>query len=29
VSRARIAAWGVEIDSLTPAQEKYLKSWEL
>jgi adenosylhomocysteinase len=29
VSRARVAAWGDAIDSLTPAQEKYLKSWEL
>ncbi|MDR1815681.1 MAG: adenosylhomocysteinase [Clostridiales Family XIII bacterium] len=28
VSRARLAAWGVEIDALTPEQEAYLSSWE-
>ena len=29
VSRARVAAWGDKIDTLTASQEKYLKSWEL
>ena len=27
VARRRLAAWGIEIDRLTPEQEKYLKSW--
>lgn len=25
----KLAAWGIEIDSLTPAQEKYLHSWQV
>jgi adenosylhomocysteinase len=29
VSKARLEAWGVEIDSLTPEQDVYLNSWEL
>jgi adenosylhomocysteinase len=29
IARHKLAAWGVEIDSLTPEQEKYLSSWEL
>jgi adenosylhomocysteinase len=29
VSKARLEAWGVEIDSLTPEQDSYLNSWEL
>ena len=27
VSARKLAAWGLEIDALTPDQEKYLKSW--
>lgn len=27
VARRRLAAWGIEIDQLTPEQEEYLKSW--
>ncbi|MDR3305316.1 MAG: adenosylhomocysteinase [Clostridiales Family XIII bacterium] len=29
VSQARLAAWGIEIDALTPEQQTYLNSWEL
>jgi len=29
VSRARLAAWGLEIDALTEEQSTYLNSWEL
>jgi adenosylhomocysteinase len=29
IAEQRLAAWGVEIDRLTPEQEKYLSSWEL
>jgi len=29
VSRARLKAWGVRIDTLTPEQEAYLSSWEI
>ncbi len=29
VARRRLAAWGIEIDSLTEKQKKYLKSWQL
>ena len=29
IARRRLAAWGIEIDSLTPEQEEYLKSWQL
>jgi len=29
VAGMKLAAWGVEIDTLTPEQEKYLNSWEL
>lgn len=27
VSRRKLAAWGIEIDKLSPEQEKYLNSW--
>jgi adenosylhomocysteinase len=29
VAEQKLAAWGMEIDRLTPEQEKYLSSWEL
>jgi adenosylhomocysteinase len=29
ISRRRLAAWGIEIDTLTEDQEKYLASWQL
>ncbi len=29
VARRKLAAWGIEIDTLTPAQETYLNSWRL
>jgi adenosylhomocysteinase len=29
IARRRLEAWGIEIDSLTPDQEEYLKSWQL
>ena len=29
VSKARLKAWGVRIDTLTPEQEAYLSSWEI
>ena len=29
ISKRLLAAWGAEIDELTPAQEKYLNSWEV
>ncbi|MDE0317212.1 MAG: adenosylhomocysteinase [Candidatus Poribacteria bacterium] len=29
VARLKLAAFGVEIDTLTPEQEKYLNSWEM
>ena len=29
VSRARLKAWGVRIDTLTPEQKAYLKSWDV
>ena len=29
VAGMKLAAWGVEIDALTPEQEKYLNSWNL
>lgn len=29
VAERKLAAWGIEIDRLTPAQEKYLHSWNL
>ncbi len=29
VARRKIKFWGLEIDSLTPEQEKYLSSWEV
>ena len=29
VARRKLAAWGIEIDTLTPEQEKYLNSWQL
>ncbi|QIB68218.1 adenosylhomocysteinase [Aminipila butyrica] len=29
VSNRKLEAWGIEIDKLTPEQEKYLNSWQL
>ena len=29
VASRRLAAWGIEIDTLTPEQEKYLQSWDV
>jgi len=29
IARLKLASMGVEIDSLTPEQEKYLSSWEM
>ncbi|MDR0519725.1 MAG: adenosylhomocysteinase [Clostridiales Family XIII bacterium] len=29
IAEQKLAAWGVEIDRLTPAQQHYLSSWEL
>jgi adenosylhomocysteinase len=29
ISKRLLIAWGVEIDQLTPGQEKYLNSWEV
>ena len=29
VARRKLAAWGIEIDELTPEQEKYLHSWQI
>lgn len=29
VARRKLEAWGIEIDKLTPEQEKYLNSWNL
>ena len=29
IARRRLAAWGIEIDKLTPEQEVYLNSWQL
>ncbi len=29
VARRKLAAWGIEIDTLTPEQEEYLNSWNL
>ena len=29
IARRKLAAWGVEIDSLTPEQEEYLSGWEV
>jgi len=29
VARRKLEAWGIEIDALTPEQEKYLNSWNL
>jgi len=29
IARRRLKAWGIEIDSLTPEQEEYLRSWEV
>ena len=29
VARRKLAAWDIEIDALTPEQEKYLNSWDL
>ena len=29
VARRKLAAWGIEIDALTPEQEAYLASWDV
>ena len=29
IARRKLAAWGIEIDTLTEEQEKYLHSWEV
>lgn len=29
IARRKLAAWGIEIDSLTPEQEAYLRSWQV
>ena len=29
IARRRLAAWGIEIDQLTPEQEAYLNSWQV
>ena len=29
IARRKLAAWGIEIDTLTPQQEKYLNSWQI
>ena len=29
VSTRKLAAWGIEIDKLTPEQEEYLNSWQV
>ncbi len=29
IARRKLAAWGVEIDTLTPEQETYLNSWQI
>jgi adenosylhomocysteinase len=29
IARLKLASMGVEIDTLTPEQEKYLSSWEM
>ena len=29
VSRRKLAAWGIEIDELTPEQEEYMRSWNV
>lgn len=29
IARRKLSAWGIEIDTLTPEQEKYLSSWEV
>ena len=29
VARRKLAAWGVSVDTLTPAQEAYLHSWNV
>ena len=29
IARRKLAAWGIEIDTLTPEQEKYLNSWQI
>ena len=29
IARRKLSAWGIEIDALTPEQEKYLSSWEV
>ena len=29
IASRKLAAWGIEIDTLTPEQEKYLNSWQI
>ena len=29
IARRKLVAWGIEIDTLTPQQEKYLNSWQI
>ena len=29
IARRKLAAWGIEIDTLTPQQEKYINSWQI
>jgi adenosylhomocysteinase len=29
ISTRKLEAWGIEIDKLTPEQEKYLNSWQV
>ena len=29
IARRKLAAWGIEIDTLTPEQERYLNSWQI
>ena len=29
IARRKLSSWGIEIDTLTPEQEKYLSSWEV
>ena len=29
IARRKLAAWGIEIDSLTSEQQKYLNSWKI
>ena len=29
IASRKLAAWGIEIDTLTPEQERYLNSWQI